>query len=133
MYIPQMIRFGFVGLVSNLILYFVYLIITAVGVEYKISMTVLFCLGALQTFFFNKRWTFNHDGLLRSSLIKYLTVYSFAYLFDLGCLMVFVDVLGYPHQIIQGILIIVVALMLYYLQSRWVFFDVCTKKDGSNL
>ena len=43
-------RFVIVGLVSNIVLYLIYLLITTLGVSYKIAMTMLYVIGTLQTF-----------------------------------------------------------------------------------
>jgi putative flippase GtrA len=117
----QAIRFGIVGLASNILLYVLYLLLTAMGVGHKAAMTMVFAAGTVQTFVINKRWTFDHQGLLRSSFVKYVSTYISAYLLNLTMLWLFVDRLGYPHQIIQGVMIFVIALILFFLQRYWVF------------
>ena len=119
--LSQAVRFGIVGLASNLILYILYLALTSIGVGHKGAMTLLFALGVLQTFAFNKSLTFGHQGLVRASLLKYVLIYSFAYFLNLTALLVLVDNLGYPHQIVQGVMILSLALMLFLLQKFWVF------------
>jgi putative flippase GtrA len=117
----QSIRFMTVGLASNLVLFVLYLLLTTLGVSPKLAMTILFAMGAMQTFIFNKRWTFAHRGLIQASFSKYVAVYSFAYLLNLTALLVLVDNLGYPHQVVQGVMILSIALMLFVLQKFWVF------------
>ena len=58
----QGLRFGIVGLVSNAVLYLLYLLLTTVGVGHKTAMTLLFAVGTLQTFVVNKRWTLAIEG-----------------------------------------------------------------------
>ena len=72
----QGVRFILVGLASNLLLYLLYLVLTMRGIEPKIAMTFLYALGVAQTFFFNRRWTFSHNGVFRESLRRYLIVYG---------------------------------------------------------
>lgn len=117
----QSVRFVVVGLASNLVLFLLYLLLTTLGSSPKLAMTSLFALGTMQTFIFNKRWTFSHRGFLHISFYRYVAVYSFAYLLNLTALLVLVDNLGYPHQVIQGVMIISLALMLFLLQKFWVF------------
>jgi hypothetical protein len=54
-------------------------------------------------------------------LLKYILIYSLAYLLNLTALLVSVDNLGYPHQVVQGVMILSIALMLFLLQKFWVF------------
>ena len=117
----QSVRFVVVGIVSNLVLYLAYLFLTTVGVGHKLAMTLLFLAGTLQTFFFNKTWTFSHQGLYSSTFVKYLSAYGFAYLLNLAALIILVDRMTLPHQAVQGVMIVMVALLLFILQKLWVF------------
>lgn len=117
----QGLRFVAIGLASNAILYLLYLLLTWGGLGHKTAMTLLFAVGTLQTFVFNKRWTFAHQGLIPVSLLRYVAIYSLAYLLNLAALLFFVDYLGLPHQIVQGVMILMLAAMLFLLQKFWVF------------
>jgi putative flippase GtrA len=117
----QGLRFMVVGLGSNVVLYLLYLFLTTAGLGHKTAMTLLFVVGTLQTFLFNKRWTFAHQGFLQASFVKYVGAYSAAYLWNLAALFVLVDRLGLPHQFVQGAMILVVALVLFLAQRYWVF------------
>jgi putative flippase GtrA len=117
----QLVRYAFIGLLSNAILYLAYLALTALGVETKLAMTVLYAVGVAQTFIFNKRWTFRHDGSHRSAFVRYCISYALGYFINLLVLYVLVDCLHYPHQIVQGAMIFWLAAMLFLLQKFWVF------------
>ncbi len=117
----QLGRYGLVGLLSNGILYFAYLILTHFGMGPKTAMTLLFVIGVTQTFFMNNRWTFGHRGNKRIAYARYSVAYGFGYILNLTSLAFFVDVLGYKHQIVQGMLVIGIAALLFLLQKFWVF------------
>lgn len=117
----QLSRYAIVGLASNLIGYLLYLLATAAGVGPKLAMTLLYGIGVLQTFVFNKRWTFGHQGGHRLAFIRYCTVYGVGYLVNFSALLFFVDRIGYPHQIVQGVMILLIAGMLFLAQRYWVF------------
>lgn len=117
----QAVRFGIVGLLSNALLYLLYLLLTTGGAGHKTAMTLLFVAGTLQTFIINKHWTFGHRGLTQSSFIKYVIAYGSAYILNLGMLFLFVDLLGCPHQIVQGLMVVVIAGGLFVLQRFWIF------------
>jgi putative flippase GtrA len=117
----QAIRYAVVGIASNFALYVMYLALTAFGAGHKSAMSGLYLLGMLQTFIFNKRWTFAYQGSSSPSLLRYAVGYGFGYLLNLAMLHVLVDQFGFPHQIIQGLAIVVVAVTLFLLQRYWIF------------
>jgi len=117
----QAVRYGIVGLVSNALGYCLYLFLTGYGIEHKLAMTLLFVLGTLQTFVFNKRWSFKYRDPDRTALWRYLATYALGYVVNLAALMLLVDTAGFPHAIVQAAMIIVVALLMFTLQKFWVF------------
>lgn len=117
----QFIKFAIVGVVSNGILYLLYLLLTYMGVGHKLAMTLLFITGLLQTFVFNKKWAFQHDGATRKTFVRYGIVYVSAYLINLAALIVLTDNMGFPHELVQGGAILVVAVYLFVMQKLWVF------------
>ncbi len=75
----QGLRYIIVGLASNLVLYVVYLFFTMLGMGHKTAMTLLYVIGTLQTFIFNKRWTFSHVGNIQKSMMRYFAAYGGCY------------------------------------------------------
>lgn len=119
--VGQLIRYGVVGLVSNGIGYLLYLAITAAGVGPKLAMTILYVIGVIQSFIFNKGWSFRYSGKLGPSFLRYCAAYAIGYVVNLLILLVAVDYLGWPHQIVQGVAVLLLALLLFALQKYWVF------------
>ena len=117
----QLLRYTIVGLGSNVALYAGYLLATSLGMGPKMAMTLLYATGILVTFLFNRHWTFRDRGNAQGALIRYIIIYGLGYLVNFTGLYLFVDQIGYPHQIVQGILIILVAMLLFLLQRFWVF------------
>lgn len=119
--IKQFSKYALIGLGSNLVLYATYLLLTKLGVEHKLAMTLLYWTGVLQTFIFNRNWTFGHRGAMGRPFVRYVLVYLVGYVVNFLALLIFVDHLGYPHQIVQGIMIAVVTVIVFLLQKYWVF------------
>lgn len=119
-WLVQGFRSGVVGLASNVLLFIFYLVLSSLGIGPKIAMTCMFLVGTLQTFFFNKRWTFGHSGASQKALVKYFVVYAVAYVINIIVLLVLVDRLGYPHQVVQGLMILFLAAFIFLLQKFWV-------------
>ena len=117
----QSLRFIVVGLTSNLVLYLLYLVLTALGLGHKTAMSLLYLVGTLQTFIFNKRWTFSHYGNIQKSMLRYFVAYGTCYVLNLVFLCIFVDGLGWSHALIQGLAILIVAVLLFLAQKYWVF------------
>lgn len=117
----QMLRFALVGLASNAVLYLVYLGMTTAGLGPKLAMSLVYGIGVAQTFLFNKRWTFNHVGRFDAALLRYIALYAGGYIANLLVLVWLVDGLGYPHQIVQGVMILTLAGSFFLLQKFWVF------------
>ncbi|MEM7359259.1 MAG: GtrA family protein [Pseudomonadota bacterium] len=119
--VKQLIKFAIVGLSSNALLYFLYLLLTTNGLGPKTAMTIVYILGVIVTFWFNRGWTFNYPGRQSTTLIKYFTMYGLGYVANFVILRVLVDHHQYPHQIVQGVTILVLALSFFVISKYWVF------------
>jgi putative flippase GtrA len=117
----QILRYAIVGLLSNAVGYCLYLLLTNAGMGYKLAMTLLYVVGTLQTFVFNKNWSFKYKQRDRTVLLRYLTTYALGYIANLAVLMVFVDSMHLPHAVVQAVMIFVIALLVFLLQKFWVF------------
>lgn len=117
----QLLRYGLVGIVSNLSGYLLFLLITYWGVEPKITMTLLYAGGATIGFFGNRKWAFGHQGSLLGSGARYVIAHLFGYLINLLLLFTFVDRLDFPPQWVQAAAIIVVAGFLFLTFKYFVF------------
>jgi putative flippase GtrA len=117
----QFSKYALVGIASNVVLYIAYIGLTYIGMGHKLAMTLLYAAGVAQTFAVNRAWTFSHRGRYERTFIRYCLAYLFGYLTNLGALYLLVDLLRYPHQIVQGMMIILLAVMLFLIQRHWVF------------
>ena len=102
----QLIRYGLVGVISNLTIYIIYLLITHFGVEPKKAMTLVYILGASLGFIGNQKWTFAHRGNPASTVLRYVLAHFLGYLLNFMILFIFVDRLGYAHQWVQAVLLV---------------------------
>jgi len=117
----QLIRYGVVGVVSNAAIYFVYLLITYLGVEPKTAMTLVYIIGAAIGFIGNRKWTFAHRGDASSAAIRYILAHLSGYLLNFLILFTFVDRLGYAHQWVQAMAIMIIAGFLFIVFKYFVF------------
>lgn len=117
----QFTRYVLVGLSSNLALYLAYLALTDLDVGPKQAMSLLYVLGVAQTFVFNRKWSFRYQGSMHGAFARYVATYAFGYFLNLAVLWLAVDRLGLPHQAVQGVMILTLAVLLFLLQRFWVF------------
>lgn len=118
---PQFARFVVVGLLSNLVLYLFYLLFTGLGLGHKLSMSIMYVLGVAQTFIFNRSWTFKHHGAKGPALLRYIISYALGYILNFLVLLWLVDMLNYPHQLVQAAMIILLAISFFLAQRYWIF------------
>ena len=117
----QFIRYAVVGIVSNIIGFLLYLVLTAAGMEHKLAMTIIYGVGVAQTFIFNKRWSFSFQGMAHAAFVRYIVAYALGYLLNLTLLLIFVDRFLLPHQAVQAVAIVLVAISLFLMHKFWVF------------
>ena len=117
----QLARYAFVGIVSNLAGYLVYFLVTYLGATPKITMTILYAVGAVIGYIGNRNFTFAHQGSLLGSGVRYFIAHFFGYFINLVILIIFVDQLGYAHQWVQAVAIFVVAAFLFIAFKFFVF------------
>jgi len=117
----EFVRYATVGLVSNLALYLIYILLTNDLLQPHAAMTIMYAIGVLGTFVFNRNWTFAYLGTGWIPLMRYILVYVFGYVVNFLMLTVLVDKFGYPHEIVQGGLILFLAVLIFLAQKLWVF------------
>jgi putative flippase GtrA len=119
--VSQLLRYALVGIANNSVGYLVYLCLTYLGAAPKLTMTLLYVVGAGIGYAGNKRFTFMHRGNVMASGTRYAMAHFFGYLVNLILLVIFVDHLGYAHQWVQAMAIFVVAGYLFLAFKYFVF------------
>ena len=117
----QLVRYVLVGIVSNSTGYLAYLLITYLGATPKITMSVLYGIGATIGYIGNRNFTFSYKGSLLGSSVRYFIAHFFGYFTNLIILIIFVDHFMYPHQWVQAIAIFIVASFLFLANKIFVF------------
>lgn len=116
----QLLRFGIVGVLGNLTLYVVYLVLVSMGLAPVWAMTIAFILGVVVSFVFNAQWTFK-TSTGADAFRRMLICYFVAWLLNAITLYVLVDGLKWPHHVVQGSMILCLAIILFGCQKFWVF------------
>jgi putative flippase GtrA len=117
----QLFRYAIVGFLVNIIGYFLYLLLTWLGIGPKIAASILYILGAWIGFIGHRRWTFpsyRDDG---KTLFRFFLVHVGGYVLTLVLMLIFVDWLRFPHQWVEATIIILVAGFLFLTFKYFVF------------
>lgn len=118
---PPFLRYAIVGLLTNLVGYLVYLLLTGIGLGPKLTMSLLYAFGASAGFVGNRQWTFSHQGRVLPSLLRFGFAHSIGYGLNFALLFIFTDLLKFPHQVVQAGAIFVVAGFLFLAFKFFVF------------
>ena len=117
----QLFRYSLIGFASNLAGYIAYLLLTHLGATPKITMSLLYGVGAIIGFWGNRALTFAHKGSLSGTAVRYAIAHGFGYCINLVTLLVMVDELGYDHRWVQAIAIFIVGGFLFLVFKFIVF------------
>jgi len=126
----EIMRYGIVGVINNLIGYVVYLIVTFFWLDPKIAITIFYSIGAIIAYFghakysFSQRhakYSFSQRTMSFDTAVKFSIAYLIGYAINYLMLFILSDKLLYPHQLVQGLAIFVVAGILFCLLRFFVF------------
>ncbi|MCS5706441.1 GtrA family protein [Synechococcus sp. FGCU-3] len=119
--ICQFAKFALVGVATNLAGFSLYLALVSFGADPKVTVSILYVVGSLAAFISNRKFTFVDSGNLSATGIRYFGAQLSGYIINLSFLYVFVDLLGFAHQAVQVIAILVVGIWLFWVMRLFVF------------
>lgn len=125
----QLARYIIVGLLSNALLYVLYIVLTKIGMPAQAAMTVAFTIGVAQNYTFNRRWTFQFQEKGARVALRYAIAYAAAYAINYQALEWLAEPGRYPHELVQGVMVIVCAALLFLAQRYWVFRSVASEPN----
>jgi len=124
----QLLRYGVVGLLTNLAGYLVYLLVTWLWLEPKAAVTLLYPVGMILGYFGHARYSFAFQGRTNSGVARYFVAHAIGYGANVSLLYVFTELLHFPHQVVQACAIFVVAGILFLLFRYFVFPSAHTRR-----
>jgi putative flippase GtrA len=110
-----------VGIANNAIGYLIYLFFTSFGSGPKMTMTCLYCIGTGLGYIGHRQITFKHKGSITKSSLIYLFAHVIGYSINFLMLHFLSDKLQLPHQWIQALAVVVVAIYLFLSLKYLVF------------
>jgi putative flippase GtrA len=119
--LDQVVRYGKVGVLNNLLGYLIYLMLTWLWLDPKVAVTLMYPIGAVTAYFGHAKYAFSYTGCRWYGILRYALAHLIGYGANIGMLYVFSDYLGYPHQMVQVVAIFMVSGILYLLFRYFVF------------
>lgn len=116
----EIIRYYAVGGVVNVIGYALFVLLIHLGVEHKLAASTLYLLGALISFWLNRKLVFNSGAILRSSLIRLCLMLLAGYTLNILILFVCVDKLRFSAGVVQLFSIFFVSVFFYLFNKFFV-------------
>lgn len=119
--IGQLVRYGFVGVAINLVLYLLYLVLTKLGSEPLLAATMCFLLGVPVSLIAYGRIIFKINQVSMARRFVFAFGYLVGYGMQIGGLYLLYMIIGLPHQFAQLAMMVIVALFLFCVQKFLVF------------
>ena len=122
----QQVRFMEVGILNTVIGYGSYILLMLVGVNYLIANTMSTIIGVVNSYFWNKHYTFQSGSKSKREPAKFVLVYLTSYL--LGTLFIFVLVEKFSvNKYLVGLLNLFVTTLISFFGHKYFSF----KKEES--
>lgn len=117
----EIFMFGIIGVATNILGYCTYLFLTYWGLTPRITITILYPMFFLISFFVHRRFSFRSQSEVHIAGPKYIFTQVVGFLVNWILLFVFVDLGNFDHRIIQALAILIVGFLLFFLNKRYVF------------
>ncbi|MCS7205765.1 MAG: GtrA family protein [Leptospiraceae bacterium] len=94
----QFLKFSLVGVVNTLItLSLIYLFTVILQINYLLANGIGYVAGFLNSFFWNKFWTFRSRGKIGREFLLFLIVFGISYGFQFFVLLILVEIISFDE------------------------------------
>lgn len=131
--LKPLFRYSVVGILYNSWGYFLYLFVTWLGMDPRLTVTMLYPVAAVSSYFAHAKYSFNYQTGRMSAKFRFILAQIIGYLVNVIMLSVLVERFGYPHQMVQAAAIFVIAGVLFFLFRFYVFPEIKTKEAETEL
>ena len=120
--LAQILRFLIVGGLNTLLgLSVIFLLKAYFGLDDFVSNLIGYCIGLINSFFLNKKWTFNHESNKSSTVLRFIFAFLISYLANIYTVLAVRDYIGINSYLAQGSGIIPYT-VIFYLTCRYYVF-----------
>jgi len=120
-YLKETIKYIIVGLMNTIIAFLAYYIVFSFTTNYLLALAALYIAGILNSFFWNKYWTFESKGDAKKEFSKFIIVYIITFIINYLLLLVLVGKLNLDKSL-AGIVSVIIAIVVSYIGNKlWSF------------
>lgn len=119
--IKKFIKFSFVGVINTIVFYVIYFILLQLDFSYVVSLTVGTIAGIINSFLWNKFYTFKSKKLSLSETLKFLAVAGVQYVVNLAVVHICVSYIGISAELAGIIAICISVFVSYFGHKFWTF------------
>lgn len=121
-HVRQFVKYGVVGASNTVLTFVVFSIFVTLGLHEAIALVIGYGAGSLNSYFFNRHWTFRaHDVAHRTAGSRFAVVQAGAIAVNEVALYIFVHHLGVGKIPSQAILTLPVLAITFFLNRWWSF------------
>ena len=122
----QFLKFGVIGLSNTAISYGIYSLLVYLGLHYIIAGFISFFIGALNSFFWNNKYTFKKDTNQKRSILKSLAKtyisYAFSGLVVANIITIILVEIFFISKYVAPLFVLVITVPLNFILNRqWAF------------
>ena len=120
----QFVKFSFVGAINTITSLCIYYVMIYFNINYMISTVVSYLGSSIIGYILNRFWVFQvKKTKLFYSMVKYYVVYGTSLLINMGCMYLYIQILGLS-EMISPILTLCVTIPFNFVFSKlWTFRD----------
>ena len=120
--IKQLFKYSFVGIFNTLIgLGTIFVLYNIYKVNYILSNILGYALGLINSFIWNKRWTFASKEHYSKEIFSFIIIFIISYSFNLLSVLVSVELFKINPNIAQLIGVCVYSTTNFFSNRRWTF------------
>lgn len=129
--INQKVRFLLVGVLNTVLGFAIYYICFKIlNINYSYSLSIAHIIGVINSYYWNKRWTFNVKQGSKKMIFKFGLIYLCTFFINYGILTIFVEFFELNPLISQFFSLLITTVMSYVGQKYWSF--KVTKLESEN-
>ena len=126
-FLDKRIRFLLVGGLNTAVGYGFYALFIFLGLDPYLAITLSTVIGVINSYFWNKYFTFRKPGKSIAEILRFVLVYAVSSCANLGLVYLFVDVLG-TNPYLSGVFCLAITTLVSYLGHSFFSF-----RDGKKV
>jgi putative flippase GtrA len=122
--VRQFVKYGIVGASNTILTFVIYTVAVEAGMQYLLALIVGYLAGSLNSYVFNRRWTFDAGHRAHGTVgSRFAVVQALAIGANLALLYLLVHHLGIHKVVAQAILTVPVLAVTFFVNRAWSFAE----------